>query len=103
MDTAKNNNNQKKYILILILIKDSIKTNEDHNTASEIAVERTTKPDSIHALTVPSYTCIHTLHSSRNSFPRESKLPSAQAELEPTAVPGHQNVFKDQDEVFRCL
>lgn len=30
----------KTYILILILIKDSIKTNEHHNTASELAVEK---------------------------------------------------------------
>lgn len=31
---------KKTCILILILIKDSIKTNEHHNTASEIAVEK---------------------------------------------------------------
>lgn len=38
MDTAKKQQQKKTYILILI--KDAIKTNEDYNTASEIAVEK---------------------------------------------------------------
>lgn len=63
--------------------------------------KRTSETDSIHALKMSSY--IHTLHSSRHSFPKQSKLPSAQAELKPTAVPVHQNVLKHQDEVFRCV
>ncbi len=55
---------EKTYILVLFLIKDSLKTNIVHNSIRK----RTTKTDSIHTLTVPSYT--YTLHSSQNSFPR---------------------------------
>ncbi len=39
---------KKTYVLVLFLIKDSLKTNEVHNSIRK----RTTKTDSIHALTV---------------------------------------------------